>query len=210
MTYYFIDFENTGEAGLPDVKGLTGSDWVVVFYGQTAKHISFDKFAAYCQCPATFQFYKIEKTGKNYLDFQLATFLGFKITFSAEDEWVIVSNDAGFDSVVDFWQAQGITIKRLQSAEAAKPEKKEQQTAYTALVSKKTKDIPKDWRKKVCKAVKKDQLSGGQYSGIYKAIAISTTPETLKNHLVSELGASKGATVFQQVESIYQQYHTQG
>ena len=79
MNLYLIDYENVTETGLSGTNELTADDHVIVFYSAQIKNISFEKHVEIAQCPATFEYIKIQKTGKNYLDFQLSTYLGFLI-----------------------------------------------------------------------------------------------------------------------------------
>lgn len=52
------------------------------------------------------------KTGKNALDFQLSTELGFQVAMSPENKYIIISGDSGFDAVVYYWRRNGIDIVR--------------------------------------------------------------------------------------------------
>ena len=61
---------------------------------------------------AAIEHLKAEKTAKNYLDFQLTTYLGYKLGKDNYDEVFVISKDSGFDAVVDFWATKGINIKR--------------------------------------------------------------------------------------------------
>lgn len=51
-------------------------------------------------------------TGHNGLDFQLSTYLGYKVHNAASSKVVIISNDTGFDAVVSFWAKRGVNIRR--------------------------------------------------------------------------------------------------
>lgn len=79
MNLYLIDYENVTDTGFLGVKELTADDTVIVFYSQHTKNISFERHIELSQSPAHFEYIKILKTGKNYLDFQLSTYLGFLI-----------------------------------------------------------------------------------------------------------------------------------
>lgn len=51
-------------------------------------------------------------TGHNGLDFQLSTYLGYTIRNIASVEVIIISNDTGFDAIVDFWIKRSMNIRR--------------------------------------------------------------------------------------------------
>ena len=55
------------------------------------------------------------KAKKNALDFQLVTYIGYLVCNNRDNHQPlkIVSNDCGFDPVVDFWKDRGIDICRI-------------------------------------------------------------------------------------------------
>ena len=112
MSIYLIDYENVHESGLSGIKDLPEGDRVIVFYGDKIKSISFDVHVQMVNSKAVVEFIETHKTAKNYLDFQLGTYLGYLIGRGSHDRVVIVSHDTGFDSVVDFWKERGTDICR--------------------------------------------------------------------------------------------------
>ena len=112
MSIYLIDYENVHESGLSGIKELPEGDRVIVFYGDKIKSISFDVHVQMMNSRAVVEFIETHKTAKNYLDFQLGTYLGYLIGRGSHDTVVIVSHDTGFDSVVDFWKERGTDICR--------------------------------------------------------------------------------------------------
>ena len=49
---------------------------------------------------------------KNYMDFQLATFLGEQITSNPHKEYIIISKDRGFLSLRDYWKGQKVKVQQ--------------------------------------------------------------------------------------------------
>ncbi len=131
MSIYLIDYENVHEGGLSGIKDLPEGDRVIVFYGDKIKSISFDVHIQMVNSKALVEFIETHKTAKNYLDFQLGTYLGYLIGRGSHDNVVIVSHDTGFDSVVDFWKERGTEICRRELISEQKP-------AASAAVSEKT------------------------------------------------------------------------
>lgn len=147
---YLIDYENVHESGLSGVKDLKEGDRVIVFYGDKIKSISFDVHIQMMHSKAVVEYIETHKTAKNYLDFQLGTYLGFLIGAGSHDDVVIVSHDTGFDSVVDFWQDRGHVICRRENISEKLP-----QTA--AAKEKETeKKTGSEGRKKSAQKVKPD------------------------------------------------------
>ncbi len=109
---YLVDYENVSDSGLVGVDTLTENDTVIIFYGSLVKSVAYDSLIAITSSKANIEHMKAEKTAKNYLDFQLTTYLGYKLGKSFYDQIFIISKDAGFDAVVDFWNTKNYTITR--------------------------------------------------------------------------------------------------
>lgn len=109
---YLVDYENVSDAGLVGVDQLTGFDAVIIFYGSKVKTIAYESLISITSSKAAIEHLKAEKTAKNYLDFQLTTYLGYKLGNESYEEVFVISKDSGFDAVVDFWSNKGINIKR--------------------------------------------------------------------------------------------------
>lgn len=109
---YLVDYENVSDAGLVGVDKLTNADSVIIFYGSKVKTVAYESLIAITSSAAIIEHMKAEKTAKNYLDFQLTTYLGFKLGQCSYDEVFVISKDSGFDAVVDFWSNKGYAIKR--------------------------------------------------------------------------------------------------
>ena len=51
--------------------------------------------------------------GKNGLDFQLVSYLGYLLKSAGKTEYIIISNDMGYDCVIHFWKEQGYKVSRM-------------------------------------------------------------------------------------------------
>lgn len=112
MAIYLIDYENTGVKGLAGIEKLSEEDQIILFYGPKTGSIPFDEHVKISQSASHVEYIKTMKTAKNYLDFQLTTYLGYLIASTPVREYHVVSKDSGYDSVVDFWSKKGLVIKR--------------------------------------------------------------------------------------------------
>ena len=117
MAVYYIDFENVHDSGLEGLGSLTSKDKIVLFYNKEQK-ISIDGMLAISSCKAKIEYRKTMISGRNYLDFQLATYLGYGINEHRNETIYIISKDSGFDSVVYFWAKDGVNISRKKTIEA--------------------------------------------------------------------------------------------
>ena len=100
---FLIDFENVKSAGLVGLEQLSAADEVVVLYSANSNTISFEMHQKILQSPACVDYYQIRRGGKNSLDFQLSSLLGYLLGTGAYSHLYVVSNDAGFDVLRDFW-----------------------------------------------------------------------------------------------------------
>lgn len=114
MAVYLIDFENVTSAGISGIQRLTKEDKVYIFYTVNASNMSFAAHMNLLSSPAEVIYYNVTSGGKNALDFQLASFLGFLISKGEDKDFYIISNDKGYDHVKNFWErsgvAEGVTI----------------------------------------------------------------------------------------------------
>ena len=106
MSVYFIDYENVHESGLKGIAKLTENDVVFLFYSNAAQSISIDTMLFLREAKARIEYLKVNGSGKNYLDFQLATVLGVQAYQNPDKDFVIISNDNGYRSLIDFWEGR--------------------------------------------------------------------------------------------------------
>ena len=108
---YLIDYENVNEAGLDGIADLYQNDTLLIFYNETLKlSIDVHKMLESSNCKK--DYIRINKSGKNYLDFQLSTYLGYLISQDKNAQFRIISKDQGFDAVVSFWRERDVIIGR--------------------------------------------------------------------------------------------------
>lgn len=114
MAVYLVDFENVTSAGISGVQKLTKEDKVYIFYTANAANMSFAAHLNLLSSPAEIIYYNVSSGGKNALDFQLSSFLGYLISQGKEKQFYIISNDKGYEYVKNFWElsgmADGVTI----------------------------------------------------------------------------------------------------
>ncbi|MBD5468474.1 MAG: hypothetical protein HDR21_10030 [Lachnospiraceae bacterium] len=122
MATYLVDLENTGLAGLLGLEELSAKDKVIVFYGTRTGSIAFDKHVELTKAKADVTYTKTERVAKNYLDFQLVTYLGYLIGSGQERVYYIISKDKGYDSCIEFWRKTNkqIAITRCESLQKQK------------------------------------------------------------------------------------------
>ena len=134
MTHYLIDTENVATKWFQIISSLKPNDTILLFYtdangmqpipmsilGQI-DHLNATIRAIYC------------KTGDNALDFQLTTYLGYLIAKYPDEQFIIVSEDTGYDPAIQFWYNQNIKILR-HNLQTKSKRKKTQNTELTTNV----------------------------------------------------------------------------
>ena len=92
MATYLIDYENVKSEGIKGIAQLSEEDRVVIFYSHNADTITFEAMDMIFNSKAQVSKYKILCGGKNALDFQLSTYLGYLI-HEAKDSLSVRTTD---------------------------------------------------------------------------------------------------------------------
>ncbi len=124
MKSYLVDFENVKSKGLAGIEKLCEDDRVIIFYSDNSDTISFEMHCMVMRSKADVQYIKVKVGGKNALDFQLSTLLGYLVAKELYTHIFVISNDKGFDKLHDFWEntfedAPSCKVYRTQNISAA-------------------------------------------------------------------------------------------
>ena len=94
------------------------------------------------------------KPGKNSLDFYLSSYLGYLIGKNHNSSYVVVSQDTGYDAVIEYWQNEGYDVKRINT----KPDTPKKTVRKTSEKTKAKKAAPKTEEKadSEVRVIKKD------------------------------------------------------
>ena len=224
MGIYLVDYENVHNDGVTDIQKLSASDRVVIFYGDSIKSIPFETHVEMMASKAVIEYIETHKVAKNYLDFQLATYLGFLIGKGEKGPVYIISQDTGFDSIVDFWRGRNIeafrqpsiaspsTPKDVSLKKGTSTKKKKKKSDHVPKESKKeTKEVketklPEAIRKKIRTELKDEKLPAGKYTSIYKAVEESENKLALNNALVKTFDTTIGSKIYNHIKKIYEDY----
>ena len=117
---YLIDSENINDVWVEILDALEIGDCIMVFFTDKSAHMGYDRIVRLMELEkGTVKWIRCFG-GQNALDFQLVTELGHQICQDQECEYVIVSNDTGYDSVVRYWQQRGCSVSRIKGMECTK------------------------------------------------------------------------------------------
>ena len=104
MKHYLIDYENIQPDNFNRLNPGNCHIWLFVGKAQTTLPIGFMQTQAYFG--NAFHIVQIPKSGRNALDFVLATEIGRITKDYPQSEIVIISKDKGFDVLIDYYSKQ--------------------------------------------------------------------------------------------------------
>ncbi len=113
---YLVDSENVGDVWVPLLASSQPDEEILVFYTLKSPHMSYENVRMLKETRKEVAFIKCFE-GSNALDFQLVTELGYRLRENEECEYVIVSNDTGFDAAIRYWSTRKKPVSRLNGKE---------------------------------------------------------------------------------------------
>ena len=127
---YLVDTENEGgKRFIEIVNGDMKDEEMYLLYTKNTSSLKFANLEGMFRNNAKI---KLEQCncGNNALDFQLCGILGYLIAQAPEPEYVILSNDHGYDPCIAYWTSKGVKVSRMvyfanqvTEATAAEPKK---------------------------------------------------------------------------------------
>ena len=112
MKYYLLDYENVNASGLDGIGDLSSDCRIVLFYTKNSSKIDLGVFNMLRSMKAEMSIIEVHH-GKQALDIQLASYLGYLIgTEPADTEYFIISKDKGYRNVQSFWPDRRIVLCR--------------------------------------------------------------------------------------------------
>ncbi|MBR6419111.1 MAG: hypothetical protein IKS42_02145 [Oscillospiraceae bacterium] len=132
MRLFLIDYENVNSAGLHGIGQIDKNDRVILFYSHEADTLSFEIMDEMLAANIMPERVCLERTGKNALDFQLVTFLGYLIAKNKADEYFIISRDAGYQAAILFCREYlGVRVQLKSSIRSALSKRAEAKAKVT-------------------------------------------------------------------------------
>ncbi len=110
MKYYLLDYENVNTAGLDGLSELPADSKIILFYTRNSNKIDLGVVNQLRDMEAELSIVEVHH-GKQALDIQLASYLGYLIGTEPEDtEYYIISKDKGYRNVQCFWPDRRIVL----------------------------------------------------------------------------------------------------
>lgn len=113
MIHFLIDYENVHYSGFEGAEYITSEDSVTIFYSDNCKKIPYYRFKQLSASKCDFEICKIMNTGKNALDFYIATAVGDIYAKDRNAIVAIVSKDKGYTAVRNYWKDRLLTDKQI-------------------------------------------------------------------------------------------------
>ena len=114
IKYYLVDSENVNDNWLMLLDLSDETDKIIVFYTKNSPHMSYSSVIKLLGCTREIKFEECN-AGNNALDFQLISYLGYlmKNEELKDSEFIVMSNDTGYDPAVNFWKKRGFPVNRI-------------------------------------------------------------------------------------------------
>ena len=128
IRHFLVDSENVNDNWLMLFDMADEDDEIVVFYTKKSPHMSYMSVIRLIENNKINIRFEECYEGTNALDFQLVSYMGYLMggggacsenecdAASAEtgaDEYIIMSNDTGYDPAVRFWKDKGYAVRRF-------------------------------------------------------------------------------------------------
>lgn len=110
MKVYLVDTENVSSAWLSIIELLNPKDKIILFFTKYSCVLSYEHVTNILKISRQIITIECERAGKNSLDFQLVSYMGYLIRKNSKNEYIIVSNDKGYLAVASFWKKQSISV----------------------------------------------------------------------------------------------------
>ena len=106
-TIYLIDTENARTVWTLLLDRMTLNDKIYVFYTMNSGNVSYEDLNGVISSGKNVELIQCH-TGKNGLDFQLVSYLGYLIRNNENADYCIISDDSGYDAVIKFWEDRDV------------------------------------------------------------------------------------------------------
>ena len=111
MKVYLVDTENVASSWMSLLDIVEPHDKLYLFYTDHSTILTYSNLELIL--PRAKQIIPIhcERVGKNSLDFELVSYLGYLINEDNDAEYIIYSNDKGFQAVSLFWEKRNVLVR---------------------------------------------------------------------------------------------------
>ena len=149
---YLVDTENINTCWINIFKQMNRQDQMMLFYTENTPYLSYEYMNDLLRLERKPEMIRC-KTGRNALDFQLVSHLGYLIHTDKTRTYVIVTKDKAYSVVAEYWTEKGFQVacctpEQLEEKQEAQqmPEEQEQNENMTAATE--NAELPKEKKTK--------------------------------------------------------------
>ena len=115
MKAFFIDTENVHREWVPFVLSMALHHKCYLYYTKNSPSVPVSALPSLSKIMNSLIFRECECGSPNALDFQLASDMGYEIGQNDPgiEEYVIISEDKGYNVLASFWNARGASVRRV-------------------------------------------------------------------------------------------------
>lgn len=124
---YLVDTENINTCWINIFKNMNKQDQMLLFYTENTPYLSYEYMNDLFELERRPEMIRC-KTGRNALDFQLVSHLGYLIHNDKSQSYVIVTKDKAYRVVAEYWTEKGFSV------ECCTPEQIEKQMKKSGAV----------------------------------------------------------------------------
>ena len=210
-TYYLVDLENAGVAGLNSIQNHENSK-VILF--STPNNSAKIPSEALCNLGAAHLKFFMVPQKKQSVDEHIMSYLGYLVGKKNGAKFVIVSNDSDYDNIISFWKREkGADIKRQTTITSetmqteAKSVIKEIKKPVVKKAVKKANALTKaEYNTKIMQALSKAKIDNrkvGEVASICsKQYSQVNRKELISDALNKKYGQAEGAELFSVIKGI--------
>lgn len=116
---YLVDTENVGKKWMLIIPELKKHDEIILFYTDFPINYKLSDIEKISECKKI-NFIHCFNGSANALDFQLTAMLGYMSKNNKKCEYIIVSDDSGYDAIIKFMRTIGVNVSRMLMKVSAK------------------------------------------------------------------------------------------
>lgn len=191
-TFYLVDYENVGSAGVSKCAGLTKTDHLIIFYTENSKKIDLDIVDNHGA--AIFETQKVPAKSQS-VDMHIVSYMGYLVgkNEGKSIKIIIISKDKDYDNLITYWKDK-VSVERKQKIEiaTAKIEQTQKKTEKNKTVST-AKSSANNGKKtqlnsEIQKILSKNGYTQEAINGIAKLVGKKFGKENFKRDVHNELG----------------------
>lgn len=216
---YLVDTENVGTAW-KELLELGDKNRILLFYTAKSPYISYPDLDFIRKYSNAFEMIECYP-GKNGLDFQMVSYLGYLLKSAPKSEYILFTNDNGFDAVVKFWSDRNIRITRMSitrihneylerhKAPEAEPEVYLPTAPQRCEAMEKAMEVIKE---RLSEELKSDDTIPEKVADFLEKCSVFSL-QNIHQTLIKTFGTDKGAKIYRSLKSqfrrLYSFFHTE-